>query len=273
MPELPEVEAVCRKLRAAAVDSRITGVTVYRPHMTYPQAAALVRRRAQGRKILAVRRRGKHILLDLEGGFTAHVHLRMTGDLLVVRDAGLRPETARIWFALEDGRALILDDPRALGRVTVRHSAEVDDLLRAIGPELFDAVFTPTPAYLAAAAARTPKAAKIFLMDQRAVAGLGNIYASEALFEARIHPATPACDLSTRKVNRLHGAIVEVLTTALHSAISAYGAPGGFAEGESFPAAVYGGGKSAVPDLPHKHPAHPSRGPVYLLLPAVPALI
>ena len=238
MPELPEVEAVCRRLRQSAIGARISAVAVYRPSMTRPQSPAHLRRLIPGRTITAVERRGKHILVRLNDETTVRVHLRMTGNLVVIPDGRLRPETARVWFALEDGRAIVLDDPRALGRVTVHREKQLAKLFESLGPEPFDPGFTP--AYLAAAASKTPKAAKIFLMDQRAVAGLGNIYAAEALFQARIHPAMPARDISRRKLNALHAAIVGVLTTALHSAISAYNAPGVVSEEEFFPVAVYG---------------------------------
>ncbi|MCC7156722.1 MAG: bifunctional DNA-formamidopyrimidine glycosylase/DNA-(apurinic or apyrimidinic site) lyase [Bryobacterales bacterium] len=238
MPELPEVESVCHRLRNTALGATIVRATVYRPQMTHPQAPAKLRRSVAGRRITAVERRGKHILLRLDGDITLRVHLRMTGNLTVIPDARLRPETTRIWFDLDDGRALILNDPRALGRITVHRSAELPDLLKGLGPEPFDPSFTP--AYLAEAAGRTAKPVKIFLMDQKAVAGLGNIYAAEALFQARIHPAAPAREISARKLKALHSSIVGVLTTALHSAISAYGTAGRFTEGEFFPAAVYG---------------------------------
>lgn len=238
MPELPEVEAVCHKLRSAALGAKITGATVYRGQMTHPQTPLKLQRAVTGRAITAVERRGKHIIVRLDGELAIRVHLRMTGNLTIIPDARLRPGTARIWFELDDGRGLVLDDPRALGRITVHRHTELGGLFKDLGPEPFDPLFTP--AYLIAAARKTPKPAKIFLMDQKAVAGLGNIYAAEALFQARVSPTQPAREISRAKLTALHAAIVGVLTTALNSALSAYDRPGGFEEGEFFPVAVYG---------------------------------
>lgn len=232
MPELPEVQAVAERLRAAAPWARITGVGQLRA------AAMKGGSHAVGRRIEGVDRRGKNLLLRLTGGWFARVHLKMTGDLRVLPDARLRPRTVRAWFGLEDGRAVVLDDPRALGRISLHPEQEEEDLFRALGPEPFDAAFTPEA--LAASARRTQRAAKVWLMDQRTVAGLGNIYAAEALFEAGIDPRKPAARLSRQRLERLHGAIQRVLGLAVASVREAYNRPGGFAEGEFYPVAVYG---------------------------------
>jgi len=232
MPELPEVEAVAERLRAAAPWVRITGFGQQRPSTVRDG------RRAVGRRIEAVDRRGKNLLVRLSGGWFLRVHLRMTGDLRVLPDARLRPKTVRAWFALEDGRALALDDPRALGRVSLHPEQEKEDLFRDLGPEPLGPAFTPELLY--ESARRTARPAKIWLMDQAAVAGLGNIYAAEALFEAGIDPRRPARSLSRARIARLHRAIRDVLGLAIASVREAYEKPGGFAEGEFYPVAVYG---------------------------------
>jgi formamidopyrimidine-DNA glycosylase len=237
MPELPEVEAVVRKLRAAAAGAEILSVQLCRARMTAPQEPATLKRLALGRRIDAVDRRGKNILVHLSGGVSLRVHLRMTGNLAVFPDSRLLPLTVRLWFGLDNGRALALDDPRALGRVTAHSTAELPALFKDIGPEPLSPHFT-LDRFLKSA--KTPKPTKIFLMDQKAVAGLGNIYAAEALFQARIHPARPARKVSRARLAALHAAIVDVLRTALDSAITAYEKPNGFSEGEFFPVAVYG---------------------------------
>ncbi len=165
-------------------------------------------------------------------------HLRLSGDLRVLPDARLRPATVRAWFELEDGRAVALDDPRALARISVHEEQEEAELFQELGPEPFGPGFTAD--WLYESARRTARAAKIWLMDQRTVAGLGNIYAAEALFEAGISPLRPARSLSRARVERLHGAVVKVLGLALESVRAAYERPGGFAEGEFYPVAVYG---------------------------------
>jgi formamidopyrimidine-DNA glycosylase len=238
MPELPEVEAVTRKLRAAACGAEISGCGFYRSSVTHPQEPRMLQRGVRGRRIEGVDRRGKHILVRLSGGRVLRVHLRMTGNLVVIPDCRLRPATARAWFEFADGRAMVLDDSRALGRVSVHREEDLGELLDSLGPEPLSPEFTVACLREKARASRKP--AKIFLMDQKAVAGLGNIYAAEALYQARIDPRKPARDVSSRKVEALHAAIVGVLRIALDSAIAAYDTPGGFSEGESFPVAVYG---------------------------------
>ena len=232
MPELPEVQAVAERFRAAAPWSSITGFGQFRPATMAGGAHAV------GRRILALDRRGKNLVLRLSGGWFARIHLRMTGDLRVLPDLRLRPSSVRAWFELDDGRAVVLDDPRALGRISLHLEQDEQKLFQDLGPEPLSPEFTP--AALFASSRRTSRPAKIWLMDQGAVAGLGNIYAAEALFEARIDPRAPACRLSRRRVERLHAAILEVLENALQSVRAAYERPGAFSEGEFYPVAVYG---------------------------------
>lgn len=232
MPELPEVEAVVRRLRPQVEGARIVNCGQWR---------ATTAQRAEhsiGRRIETVDRRGKHILVRLEGGAFLRVHLKMTGNLTVIADARMRPNTVRAWFEFDDGRAMVLDDPRALGRVSFHNNGEEATVFKDLGPEPFSPEFTACR--LIESARRSRKPVKTFLMDQRAVTGLGNIYAAEALFQAGIDPRRPACRISAPRTGRLHGAIVDVLRVALDSAIRAYFEPGGFTEGENFPVAVYG---------------------------------
>lgn len=230
MPELPEVEAVTRRFRAAEPWQTIVATGQYRP------TTATGLEQAIGLRVESATRRGKNILLHLSGGALLRVHLRMTGNLVVLPDARFRPVTARAWLELDDGRAVILDDPRALGRLSLHPSA--DGLFDDLGLEPFDPAFTT--AYFLAAARQTVKPIKLLLMEQRVVVGLGNIYAAEALFQAGIDPTRPANGISALRLRRLHGHIVAVLTAALDSAIAAYQQPGVFTEGENFPVAVYG---------------------------------
>lgn len=238
MPELPEVEAVTRKLRTAATGARLVEFGSYRAQMVRPRTVDHVRKETEGRTVEACGRRGKQILLHLSGGLVVRVHLRMTGNLVVIPDRRLRPKTARLWFDFEDGRAMVLDDPRALGRLSVHRTEELDAVFADLGPEPLSEEFTAE--HLIAEARRTTKPMKTFLMDQKAVVGLGNIYAAEALFQARVHPARAARKVSESRLRVLHDRIVAVLRVALDSAIAAYTQPGGFEEGEFFPVAVYG---------------------------------
>jgi formamidopyrimidine-DNA glycosylase len=225
MPELPEVEAVCRRLRRDALHAEIAAVRILRPSVTRPQLPRTVEKRAAGRTIDGVRRRGKNILIDLSGGEVLHIHLRMTGDLAVIPDARFRSASTRAVFEFTDGRALVFDDPRALGKLWIG-----EDRLGEIGLEPLDASFTQEA--FENLARRSKQPVKLFLLDQRHVAGIGNIYAAEALFRAKIDPRKPVGGLSKARLAALHRAIIEVLQNATGTS---YNAPG-----DDFPADVYG---------------------------------
>ena len=231
MPELPEVEAVCRKLRRDAV-----GATIAAARPALPLG---------GRRIAAIDRRGKNILIRLDEGLTIRVHLRMTGNLYVIPDVRFRPAATRAWFELDGGRALVLDDMRALGVVELLGTREAERLMADLGVEPLSDGFTPE--WLIGAARRSRSPAKLFLMDQKRIAGLGNIYSAEALFRARIHPAKPLNLLSRPRLKGLHAAIVAILDDAVQSACNAYSGPGQFEAGETFPLAVYGKEGQACP--------------------------
>lgn len=234
MPELPEVEAVVRKLRADAVGARIRQVEVLRARSTQPQPADELRR-AEGQTIGEVERRGKNIVLWLRRGDGIRIHLRMTGNLYVVPDVRLRPATARVVFTLAAGRGLIFDDPRVMGTVHYLTAAEIEKKLAKIGVDPLSRAFTA--AHLAEAAARSKRPAKLFLMGQDVVSGLGNIYAAEALFQARIHPRTPVNRLRREQLVLLHSAIRTVLRAAVRKSVKEYRRPGYF---EHMQFAVYG---------------------------------
>ena len=219
MPELPEVEAVVRRLRSDAVGARIRAVEVLRPRSTRPQPPDELRR-AERQTIERVERRGKNILLWLKRGDCVRVHLRMTGKLYVVADARFRPATTRVSFTLSDGRGLLLDDLRVMGTVNYHTREEAEEKLAGIGIDPLSRAFTVLRLGEAAAVSKRP--AKLFLMGQDAVSGLGNIYAAEALFRARIHPRVPVNRLGREQIARLHSAIREVLRDAVKRTASDY---------------------------------------------------
>jgi formamidopyrimidine-DNA glycosylase len=208
MPELPEVEAVCRRLRKDALHAEIAVARILRPGITRPQSPRTIEKRAAARTIQAIRRRGKNILIDLSGGEVLHIHLRMTGDLRVIPDARFRSASARAVFEFSDGRALVFDDPRALGRLWVG-----EDRVGEIGLEPLDPSFTLDA--FEALARKSKKPVKLFLMDQRYVAGIGNIYAAEALYRARVDPRKAMATMSRTKRAALHRAIIDVLAGAV----------------------------------------------------------
>jgi len=230
MPELPEVEAVSSVARRALAGRTVVALRILRKRICAPQRPATVERHVAGRRVVAVERRGKSIEIQLDGA-TLWIHLRMTGNLYPIADARLRAHSVTACFELDNGRALVFDDPRGLGvlRLGPAPPAGIDPLRDEFTAERFVAL-----------AGRGRGAIKTWLLDQRRVAGLGNIYAAEALFQAGIDPRRAGATLSKARLERLHRAIVAVLGDAVESASLAYQRPGGLAEGELFDPAVYG---------------------------------
>lgn len=237
MPELPEVETICRKLRRQVSGAEILCTRVLRRRTTYPQKPAKVEKLASGRTIENILRRGKNILIGMSGGLTLRIHLGMTGNLHVIPDARDRPAATRAYIELNGGRALVFEDPRALGVLNVFTSEDSAALGEQLGPEPLSRTFTAD--VLAQAARQSRQPAKLFLMDQRRVAGLGNIYAAEALFRARIHPAKPMNRVRPLRLHALHAAIRRVLKDAVKAASVAYSRPGRLSEADDFVLAVY----------------------------------
>ncbi len=244
MPELPEVEAVCERLRQTALGAEIVSAHFTRPSITRPQKPAALQTKLSGRTIEAVERRAKNVLLRLSGGLVMRVHLRMTGALYVIPDVRFRPAMARAWFELDRGRGLVFEDSRLLGKIHLHAAADLEKSMGRLGPEPLNAEFTRA-AFLAIVA-KSKQPAKLFLLDQKRVVGLGNIYAAEALFRAKINPRKVISAVSKLKLRALHAAIVEVLHEALQSVMDAYVRPySGAASNLSnevgeFPVAVYG---------------------------------
>jgi formamidopyrimidine-DNA glycosylase len=162
----------------------------------------------------------------------------MTGNLYVIPDHRFLSASVRMVLVLADQRGIVFEDSRALGRVSLHQDRELPELLAEIGPEPLSPEFTADSFVQRARKSRKPS--KLYLMDQSHVAGLGNIYAAEALFQAGIDPRKPMNRISIPRLRRLHSSIEEVLRVAVDSSIAAYSRPGGFGEGENYPVAVYG---------------------------------
>jgi formamidopyrimidine-DNA glycosylase len=209
MPELPEVESAVRRLRKAIVGRTIADARVIHP--------ALQRRLSQrklatvrGSRVVAVDRRGKHQLLTLDDGRVLHAHFRMTGDWTVDRANADLPRFARAALSFTDGSRVVLDDPRALSTLDLHPAnAEID---LGLGPEPSDPALTAD--YLLNAFAKKRGPIKPVLLDQRVIAGLGNIYAAEALWHAKISPELPAKELTKKQVADLLRAIRKVIDRA-----------------------------------------------------------
>src|SRR2546421_766775 len=255
MPELPEVEYTARQLRHAIVSATIQDAQVYWErtigHPELPDFLAEI----AGRDILAVRRRGKFLVLDLSGDLILTIHRRMTGNLLLLppgweidtslreidpvawntRGPAIQPvgapfmapsdlkgrnewrpyEYCRACFNLADGRRLLFTDPRKFGRIELWPREREAEALEGLGPEPLSDEFTVDGLIQSLAGRRG--AIKQVLLSQDVIAGLGNIYADEALFYAGIHPLRRADSLTPAEVQRLHEGIVAVLTLGIEN--------------------------------------------------------
>lgn len=207
MPELPEVEDAVRRLRRLLVGRTLVRVQP-RHRSLEARLPPATRRALRGAAVARIERRGKHQLIHLEDGRIVHVHFRMSGDWQALD--GPPPHAARLVLHLDDGTRVALVDPRALGTVDV-HPADAPPAI-PLGPEATDP--TIDPAVIHAALARRRGAIKPALLDQRLVAGVGNIYAAEALWHARIDPRTPAAALRVKDVARLLRGVREALARA-----------------------------------------------------------
>jgi formamidopyrimidine-DNA glycosylase len=212
MPELPEVEAALQLLRRRAKGRTIAKVRLLHPSLKRRVSAATLRALA-GARIVRVERRGKHQLLHLEDGRIVHVHFRMNGDWEHGKVDAPLPRFARAVIELEGGTRLALVDSRALGTLDV-HPAGVD-LALGLGPDAADRGWTAAALGRALSTRRGP--VKPALLDQKLVAGLGNIYAAESLWRARISPVQRAKTLTEKQVGALRSAIAAVITRATGS--------------------------------------------------------
>jgi formamidopyrimidine-DNA glycosylase len=211
MPELPEVETIRRRLAPVLEGATIERAEIADPRLTRPVDPALVADALRGERIEALERRGKYLLWRLASGRTLVVHLRMTGSLRHASDGEL-PEDAyrRATLALDTGAAVGYRDVRRFGTWELLDEGHLRPYLDArLGPEPLAGSFTASR--LAALAARRTTPVKAFLLDQRRIAGVGNIYADEALWRAQIHPLRPAGELSGDELGRLHRALRAVL--------------------------------------------------------------
>jgi formamidopyrimidine-DNA glycosylase len=233
MPELPEVETIAADLRPELIGGRFVAGHILWPRTLAEPAAGLLDARLAGRTVLDVGRRGKYLLIHLDPAAGLIFHLRMTGQLdVVAADAPvLHGPHLRAWFELADGRRLAFTDARKFGRIWLVD--DVTSVVGKLGPEPLDWAFTPE--VLAGRLAGRRVAIKPLLLDQTVIAGVGNIYADEALFLAGIHPRRPAADLTGAEIGRLCEAIrfvlresVEARGTMLRDYRTPYGQEGAY---------------------------------------------
>jgi len=237
VPELPEVETIRRQLAPEVTGRRIEAAEILDERLTRPEPAQGVAEALPGRRIESVGRRGKYLLLELEGGFSLALHLRMTGNLLLrgaddgpVADlmevdwlGGPRlyespPELThlRARLSLDDGSELLFTDVRRFGQAVLLADDEIEEYFAArLGLEPLSDQLTPEELHRLAAGRTAPL--KSFLLTQSAVAGIGNIYADEALHRAGLHPLSPAGSMRPEHCEALVEGIVEALEAGLDS--------------------------------------------------------
>ena len=205
MPELPEVETERGRLAARLEGRQIVSARIDDPRLTRPDDPAWTAARLAGARVAAVERRGKYLIVHLAGGQVLLVHLRMTGSFRYEPTSH-----ERAVLELDDGTRIAYRDVRRFGTWLLLDQGEAEDHLNTrVGPEPLGRRFTT--AYLAGRLAGRKAPVKAAILDQRTVAGLGNIYADESLWHARIHPLRPAGDLSSDEIGRLREGIRRAL--------------------------------------------------------------
>ncbi|RPE80019.1 bifunctional DNA-formamidopyrimidine glycosylase/DNA-(apurinic or apyrimidinic site) lyase [Vulcaniibacterium tengchongense] len=246
MPELPEVETTRRGLAPHVEGRTVAGVVLRRPDLRWPIPPEIARE-LPGQRIAAVRRRAKYLLLDTAAG-SALLHLGMSGSLRVLpADAPVRAHD-HVDLALDSGRVLRFNDPRRFGCLLWQPPGQTHALLAGLGPEPLSEAFDGD--YLFALSRGRKAPVKAFLMDQRVVVGVGNIYAAEALFAAGVSPLRPAGRVSRERYRQLAEAIKRILRyaigrggTTLRDFLDPDGAPGYFEQ----ELAAYGRGGEPCP--------------------------
>ncbi|MDH5752181.1 MAG: bifunctional DNA-formamidopyrimidine glycosylase/DNA-(apurinic or apyrimidinic site) lyase [Deltaproteobacteria bacterium] len=213
MPELPEVETIVRELNRELPGRRVSRVRIFRGDALEGAPEEAFRAGLEGRSFGRVSRRGKYLLFALDSGGSMVAHLRMTGKFVLSALPRQPGRHMRVWFELDDGRALVFQDLRCLGTLGLSEDPLAGPPLSRLGMEPLSEDFTAERLATALAGSRSPL--KHWLMDQRRIAGLGNIYASEIMFASRLDPVRPAGSLSGPEGRRLHRAVVDILALAV----------------------------------------------------------
>ena len=215
MPELPEVETVRRAIHPALTGRRVESARVCHPRTARRHARASdVEDRLAGRRVLGTDRIGKFLLVALDSDLTWVIHLGMSGRIRLVAPRDPLESHTRFWADIAGGPALRFIDPRTFGFVAVLTPQELgESSLAKLGPDAWRRL--PTAAHLVKRMESRTIAVKSLLLDQRFLAGLGNIYADEVLHRAGIHPARPAGSLTESEVGRLHARIEPVLSEGI----------------------------------------------------------
>jgi formamidopyrimidine-DNA glycosylase len=224
MPELPEVETVRRGLQQHLVGRRIERVEVGRERSVRRTSREAVIAGLTGTVVEAADRRGKYLLLPLDSGDVAMIHLRMSGQVLLATAGAQRPAHTHVVLHLDDGHEAWFVDPRTFGEVVVFDPDRVELELPELAALGVDPIADPFDvAVLRRAFGRTARSLKPLLLDQHVIAGIGNIYADEILHRSRLRPDRSASTLERRHLAVLHRSIVDVLTEAIAAGGSTLG--------------------------------------------------
>ncbi|MBF0350240.1 MAG: bifunctional DNA-formamidopyrimidine glycosylase/DNA-(apurinic or apyrimidinic site) lyase [SAR324 cluster bacterium] len=211
MPELPEVETVVRGLRKRVESSRILKVKVFRETPLSVKADVFANALA-GQQIRVIRRRAKYLLFELD----RHIllgHLRMTGKFVVTHPDVAQGPYHRVWFYLEPEALLVYEDVRCLGTLELLTPEEAEKKLEKLGPEPLAETFTSLELFQQCQKSARP--IKVFLLDQRNIAGIGNIYASEILFASGLNPERPAHRISKKECQKMYEAMRRILQDSI----------------------------------------------------------
>ncbi len=214
MPELPEVETTLRGLIPVLQDKILASVTCHVPALRYPLAPDFADR-LQGRRFVALGRRAKYMLLETDDAQALIIHLGMSGSLRVTTPDTPREKHEHVVFTTEPGVSVRFNDPRRFGFMELTTAAAIDShaMLRNLGPEPLGNHFNATVLAQALAGRRSP--IKAAMLDQRVVAGLGNIYVCEALYWAGISPRRLGCNVAAARIEALATAVRRVLAEAI----------------------------------------------------------
>jgi len=224
VPELPEVETVRRGLAEHLVGRRVVRAEVGRERVVRRTSRDALISGLTDAVIEGTDRRGKYLLLPLDTGDTVMIHLRMSGQVLLAVGGAPRPAHTHVVMTLDDGHEVWFVDPRTFGEVVVFDPDNVAVELPELAMLGVDPIAEPfTRADVRRITRSTGRALKPLLLDQHAIAGIGNIYADEILHDARLRPDRPASSLDARATARLHGSIVGVLTDAIAAGGSTLG--------------------------------------------------
>lgn len=225
MPELPEVETIKRGLLERVKGKKVKKVSIKNPKCISFPSPGEFKERIEGRVFREINRKGKYLIIELDSGENLVFHLKLTGRILYSPEEGKEFEYVRVIFAFEEGDELSFTDIRGFGSIWLIPDKEFDKIpgLESLGPEPLEEDFT-LESFQKMLKSKRGKI-KVLLMDQTFLAGVGNIYAQEALFLAGIHPERPSSSLTSKEVKKLYDSLRFVLTEAIQyrgSSVDAY---------------------------------------------------